>query len=124
MARVDYYFILFAVITLTAFIRIIIDWAKRPNANEQKENALTAIKEILYQFIIDAEKFWGGGTGIVKRSFVINSVLNSQFYITLPDFIKMFINATMIGKLIDNMVDNVLKPALKNNINLQKKIQE
>lgn len=103
---------------------LVFDFMRKPKG--EKETALSAIKALLYDQLLEADRKWGVniGTGEAKKSFVVGLVLNCSYYINLPTHIKAIINATTIGGMIDQMVKDLLRPAMAKNPALQQKIAE
>lgn len=117
-------FITIGIIVFGAVIELyFLQQKTKKERTEIMEFALTAIKDFLYNLLVEAEKVWGKKTGAIKQSYVIGLVINSQFYISLPNYVKVIVNSVLIGKLIDDMVDKVLKPAMNDNKELQAKIR-
>ena len=60
-----------------------------------------------------AEKVYGGKTGALKKSWVVQAILGSAFYVALPAFVRSFVSAKAIGGLVDKFVETVFKKIQK-----------
>ena len=74
-----------------------------------RSNVLNKIKASLLDLTTQAEAAYGGELGAVKRAAVIDMIINSQFYVRLPFYVKYVISADTIGKLIDWFVETTFK---------------
>jgi len=74
--------------------------------------AVKVIGAMIFKLLLDAERELGGGTGQAKASMVVGLVVNSPFYLSLPDKVKAVIDAERIRELIDGAVADKLKPAM------------
>jgi hypothetical protein len=72
-----------------------------------QKDAIGKIKALLLEFTVQAEKMYGQGTGQLKKAHVIHLILNSSFYIRLPNIIKLFVNENTLDVLIDSFVGSV-----------------
>jgi hypothetical protein len=101
---------------IVAVIGLVTALVKSKNAKEALVDAvLKAIEEKAYLFVVEAEMEWGSGTGKVKRSQVVSALMNSPYYVALPNAVKTIVNSEVIGELVDKVVEGVFKLALSSN---------
>ena len=115
-------YIIYVVAGLAAFVMVIIVWSKLSAENRGRiiGTAKNAIYAMLYKFLLDAEKEFGGGTGHAKASMALDRVINSGFYVSLPNCVKAKIDSDVIKEMIDETVKNRLKPVMESNGELKK----
>lgn len=61
-----------------------------------RRGQLAKVREIVLSLCTQAEIEYGGGTGTVKRSSVIEAI-----YELLPSWAKLFVSATTISRLVE-----------------------
>ena len=82
--------------------------------------ALDMIKGFALDLIYRAEKEFGGGTGQFKKASVIETILNSAFYSTLPGGVKKLINFETLSGIIDEICDLVFNKQINTNDSVKK----
>ena len=87
--------------------------AQKEQLKDSVNNVLEYIKVVLNDLVVKAEKIYGPGTGVIKKSYVyrelIKIVPSLEEYIIDGD-----ITIKVIGDLIDDAVDALNKSAKKN----------
>ena len=87
--------------------------AQKEQLKDSVNNILEYIKVVLNDLVVKAEKIYGSGTGVIKKSYVyrelIKIVPSLEEYIIDGD-----ITIKVIGDLIDDAVDALNKSAKKN----------
>lgn len=77
---------------------------KKRILEEEAHNIIKFIKNAVYDLVVQAEKEYGSGTGMIKRSKVFNALIelipDLEAYIANGD-----IDTDLIGDIIDNAVD-------------------
>lgn len=74
----------------------------------------------LLELILNAEQVYGSGMGQFKKAFVIEKILNCEFYKGLPLFIQKFVTYDLLSGMIDTLCETIFKAAQASNANLQK----
>lgn len=77
----------------------------------------SVVYKILYNLVTEAEKQYGGGTGALKQSAVINWV-----YERLPAIVKVFITAGTLERWVDEVVEQA-KAEWEKNANIKDYIE-
>lgn len=77
----------------------------------------SVVYKILYNLVTEAEKLYGGGTGALKQSAVINWV-----YERLPAIVKVFITAGTLERWVDEVVEQA-KAEWEKNANIKDYIE-
>lgn len=77
----------------------------------------SVVYKILYTFVTEAERQYGGGTGQLKQSAVINWV-----YERLPAIVKIFITAATLERWVDEAVERA-KAEWEKNANIKEYIE-
>ena len=86
---------------------------KKRILEEEAHNIIKFIKNAVYDLIVQAEKEYGSGTGMIKRSKVFNALIelipDLEAYIANGD-----IDTDLIGDIIDNADDKSLGEIFNN----------
>lgn len=77
-----------------------------------RKNGVAFIEAMLLCLVTQAEKDFGGGTGVLKKSTVVTAV-----YERLPSALRLFISEKTISDMIDSAVTDA-KVKWKNNIRM------
>jgi hypothetical protein len=77
----------------------------------------SVVYKILYTLVTEAERQYGGGTGQLKQSAVINWV-----YERLPAIVKIFITAATLERWVDEAVERA-KAEWEKNANIKEYIE-
>ena len=77
----------------------------------------SVVYKILYTLVTEAERQYGGGTGQLKQSAVINWV-----YERLPAIVKIFITAATLERWVDEAVERA-KVEWEKNANIKEYIE-
>ena len=80
-----------------------------------KFDVLAKVKAGLLELTTAAEQEYGSGTGELKKAYVVNLIVNSEFYTKLPFWAKTLISSEQIGKVIDVFVKQIFNAMRKNN---------
>ena len=113
---VDYNTILFLLALVAGFTIWIL---------KNKSEAINIIKGFLLDFAIRAEYEYNlGGTGIAKKALVKRFIFNSDFYKSLPGFIKPFITDAIIDKIIDTFISEVFNKLKETNVSFANFIEK
>jgi len=107
------------VLLVAGLILLAVTWALHG-----KSNALETIKGFVLDFILDAEKQYGSGTGQFKRALVVDMILNSAFYNGLPGLVRQFITASALGAVIDAVCVSFKRQLESNKDNMQRLLDE
>lgn len=84
------------------------------------EEVKAKIEGFVLDLILTAEVNYGSGTGQFKKAFVIDRILNGEFYKGLPLFIQKLITYDLLSGMIDMICETVFKNAQASNTNIQK----
>lgn len=109
--------VVFAVIAIT-YIGVYLS-KSQGERRELFQRALDKIKGFILDLIFEAEKLYGSGTGKLKKAYVINLVLNGEFYKSLPQFIQHLITFDVLSNVVDNIVETIFKNIQANNVYVQ-----
>lgn len=72
---------------------------------EQADKIMSMIRKNLLSMVTDAEKDWGAGTGVIKKSKVWEQLMKNQ---QLQEFIKLgLIEETAVDQLIEDAVEQL-----------------
>lgn len=66
-----------------------------------RKNGVAFIDAMLLGLVTEAEKDFGGGTGILKKSTVVTAI-----YEKLPSILRLFISEATVSRLIDEAVES------------------
>ena len=89
---------------------------------KMEQSVLYTIREMAYKFIAEAEMQWGSGTGALKKAQVVACLMSTPFYTALPNYVKIMVNAKVVGDIVDSVVQYVFNVAMASNKNLVSKI--
>lgn len=98
-----------SVLVIIAFIALLVFLVRRGEKS--------VVYKILYNLVTEAEKQYGGGTGALKQSAVINWV-----YKRLPAIVKVFITAGTLERWVDEVVEQA-KAEWEKNANIKDYIE-
>lgn len=98
-----------SVLVVIAFIALLVFLVRRGEKS--------VVYKILYNLVTEAEKQYGGGTGALKQSAVINWV-----YERLPAIVKVFITAGTLERWVDEVVEQA-KAEWEKNANIKDYIE-
>ena len=87
--------------------------AQKEQLKDSVNNVLEYIKVVLNDLVVKAEKIYGPGTGVIKKSYVYRELI--QIVSSLEEYIiDGDITIKVIGDLIYDAVDTLNKSAKKN----------
>jgi len=66
-----------------------------------RKNGVAFIEAMLLSLVTEAEKDFGGGTGVLKKSTVVTAI-----YEKLPSILRLFVSEATISRLIDEAVES------------------
>lgn len=115
--------IIIALIALTLMIQRSIDMSQEEKI-EVYRNSVEKIKGYILDLIFDAEKLYQSGTGQFKKAYVINLILNGEFYKGLPSYVQKMVSFSVLSELVDKIVDTVFNVAKKSNKAVQERLDE
>jgi len=68
-----------------------------------RKGALDMIKGFAVDLMFKAQKEFSDNKGLVKRSYVIDMIVNSPYFAKLPIFVRWFISSGALGNIIDKL---------------------
>lgn len=93
--------ILAAIVCGMALIAKLRKWLDM-DAEERFKSLRESVRLVMLALVTEAEKLYGGGTGSLKRSYVLE-----QIFRMFPDIGKLISKETIV-KMLDNMIDTAL----------------
>lgn len=97
---------------MASFILYIINLFR---SGENINEIIEKIKAILPALILNAELLFGDGMGEFQKSDVLNKIMNSAFYLALPDKVKAILNIQTLTDLINTAVEKFKRQQENNN---------
>jgi hypothetical protein len=86
-------------------------------------NAQEKIKGVMLHLVFEAEKLYMSGTGQFKKAYVINLILNGEFYKGLPLGVQKLLTFGVLSELVDKVVGGTFNPQKMTNAAVKKRLE-
>lgn len=99
-------------------------WAARTQHLKAFQDALEKIEGFMLDLIVEAERAYREGTGPAKKAYVLNLILNSAFYMSLPRAVRGMVTYEVLSNMVDMLVREILNQLHGTGRRLREQIKE